>query len=75
MELEVFQETLRSFIRREPFVPFVVELLNGEQIVVAEPTVAFNGGFAGYFSPSYDILEFRCEQVQAIRLLSREAAS
>ena len=75
MKREVFEETLRGFLRREPFLPFVVELETGEQILVEEPTVAFADGFAGYFSPAYDITEFTCEQVRDIRLLAQETAS
>jgi hypothetical protein len=72
---ETFEDALRSFLRREPFLPFVVELASGEQITVEEPTVAFNGGAAGYLSPSYDLKEFACENVRDIRLAAQEPAS
>jgi hypothetical protein len=50
MNQEQFQQTLREFIRREPFRPFVVELVNGDPIIVVEPTVAFGSRKAGYLS-------------------------
>jgi hypothetical protein len=75
MEEQLFEQTLRTFLRREPFLPFVVELESGDQIVIEQPTVAFDGGAAGYFNPSYDLTEFACEDVRAIRLLTPETAS
>ncbi len=32
MALQQFEDTLRQFLRREPFQPFVVELLDGRMI-------------------------------------------
>lgn len=64
---EAFHEKLREFIRREPFVPFVVELHDGRSIQIDEPTVAFGNDLAGYISPDYEILEFRREEVSVIR--------
>jgi hypothetical protein len=75
MNQEQFQQTLREFIRREPFRPFVVELVNGDPIIVVEPTVAFGSRKAGYLSPNMDILEFTCDQVRDIRLVMPEKAS
>jgi hypothetical protein len=74
MDRETFEETLRTILRRKPFVPFVVELSTGEQILIEEPTVAFSDGFAGYFSPSYEIREFVCDQVCNIRAAAQEPA-
>jgi hypothetical protein len=75
MDQQQFQQTLREFIRRKPFFPFVVELVNGEQIVVEEATVAFGTRMAGYISPAMEILEFTCDQVRDIRLMTPEEAS
>jgi hypothetical protein len=74
MNLDLFHDMLRSFLRKEPFRPFVVELEDGEQILIDEPTVAFNGRLAGYLSPSYDLIEFRCDQVKQIRPATQGAA-
>ncbi len=67
MKIEEFEETLRELLRREPFQPFVVELVDGRVIAVDEPKLAFCGGAASFFTPSYDLVEFACEEVQAIR--------
>ena len=69
MSVEQFEETLRQLLRREPFQPFMVELLDGRVLTVNHPQVAFGGGAATYFTPTYDLVEFACEEVQAIRLL------
>jgi hypothetical protein len=61
-----FDDTLRKFMRARPFMPFVVELLDGRQLVFAEPTVAFdNGGAISLSQSRLDI--FECEDVRAIR--------
>ena len=67
MTNEQFEETLRQYLRREPFQPFVVELVDGRLIAIEEPKVVFGGGAASFFTPSYDLVEFACEDVQAIR--------
>jgi hypothetical protein len=74
MKRETFEDTLRGFLRRDPFQPFIIQLESGEDILIEEPTVAFSDGFAGYFSPAYDIIEFTCEQVREMRLAARESA-
>jgi hypothetical protein len=47
MESETFQRCLQAFLRRVPFQPFTVELVNGVRLRVEQPeTVALNGGLA-----------------------------
>jgi hypothetical protein len=75
MTEETFEQMLRTYLRRKPFLPFVVELESGEQILIAEPTLAFDGGEAGYLSPSYELKEFACEQVRDIRPVTLGTAS
>jgi hypothetical protein len=75
MNQEQFEETLRQFLRREPFQPFVVEMLNGRLIEVHHPGVAFGGGAASYLTSNYELERFECENVRAIRLAAHEIAS
>jgi hypothetical protein len=75
MTIEQFEDTLRQFIRREPFQPFVVELLDGTLFHIEHPGVAFGGGAASYLTPNYDLVEFACEEVRSIRLSTHETAS
>jgi hypothetical protein len=67
MNTEESEQTLRQFLRSEPFHPFVVELLNGRVIAIDNPKVVFCGGAASFFTPGYDLVEFACEQTKSIR--------
>ena len=52
MEIDAFDRSLRAFVRRTPFEPFVVELMSGSRIQVNHPeALAFNGGLAVYIAP------------------------
>lgn len=75
MTTEQFEDTLRQFIRRVPFQPFVVEKLDGSLIHVDHPSVAFGGGAASYFAAEDELIEFVCEDVQSIRQSTHETAS
>jgi hypothetical protein len=66
MRAEQFEETLLQFIRRWPFEPFVVELLDGQRIDVFSPKVVVGGGAASFITPAFDLVDFACEEVGAI---------
>jgi hypothetical protein len=68
MEREPFEEKLRHLLRREPFHPFAVEMIDGRIIWVTTPSIAFDAGAATFISPSPDEwIEFACEDVRAFR--------
>jgi hypothetical protein len=73
MTAEEFDQTMRSFVKRRPFFPFVVELLNGERIVVPFPEVGFGGGVAGFRSDEDGLVDFAHHEVRSIHLLECEA--
>jgi hypothetical protein len=52
---------------REPFQPFVVELLDGRVIEIDHPKLVFGGGAASFLTPTYELVEFVCEDIRAIR--------
>jgi hypothetical protein len=72
---EQFDETLRQFLRREPFEPFVVERLDGTVVEVKIPKLAFGGGVAGFISEEDGIVSFDHDQVRTIRPANQKAAS
>jgi hypothetical protein len=74
MNEELFEDTLRKYLRRKPFYPFLVELLDGTIITIEQPTIAMAGGAATYLTER-DLIEFACEQVREIRLAPIEMAS
>ena len=76
MTQDAFEDALRTFLRSEPFRQFVVELLDGQKIVIDAPhTVALGGGGGCFMSPTYEFYTFECEQVRDIRLLNGEVVS
>lgn len=64
MTEDAFTQRLRELTRRKPFIPFVVEMIDGRRITVDHPSVAFGGGAAGFISDSDGLIDFRCEEVQ-----------
>lgn len=65
MTEEEFDQTMRSFVKRRPFVPFVVELLDGRKIIVRNRHVAFGGGAAGFLSRKEGLVGFSNEEVKS----------
>jgi hypothetical protein len=74
MTEQEFDQAMRSFLKHRPFFPFVVELLNGERIVVPFPEVAFGGGVAGFRSDEEGLVDFSHREVSSIHVLEYEAA-
>jgi hypothetical protein len=70
MTQQEFEDTLRQFIRRDPFVPFEVEMLDGRIIPINRPGLAIGGGAASHIMPDFDIVEFACEGVRRIQVSS-----
>jgi hypothetical protein len=75
MKPDEFEETLRELKYRKPFEPFVVELVDGRTINVAGPRLAFNEDGATYIGLGFELLEFKREEVRAIRPIVRGAVS
>lgn len=46
-----FEDTLRQYLGNDPFVPFVVELADGREIVIRQPPVVFCDGAASFIDP------------------------
>jgi hypothetical protein len=61
-----FDETLRELKRAKPFIPFIVEMLDGRRILISDPKVSFDNGGAIYLTDS-SLEIFECEDVRAIR--------
>jgi hypothetical protein len=56
-----------QFIRRRPFEPFFVKLLDGRVIEITAPKVIVGGGGATFIRDEFDLVDFECEEVRAIR--------
>lgn len=66
MNQDIFESTLRKYLRSKPFHPFQVELIDGQVIVVENPSLAMGGGAASMFTQD-NFIEFACEEVRDIR--------
>ena len=76
MSTDVFQQTLRAFLRREPFEQFVIELVDGRQLLIDLPhTVALGTSRACFMTPDYEFHSFTCDEVRDIRAATPETAS
>jgi hypothetical protein len=73
MAEEMFQYLLRQFIHREPFIPFHIDTVDGKRILVDYPSVVFSGSAGGYLNKSFDLIEFTCDEVEAISAATAEA--
>jgi hypothetical protein len=52
METDNFEQTLRAFVRRAPFRPFTVALVNGDRVEVDHPgALVVRDGVAVYLGP------------------------
>jgi hypothetical protein len=64
MQTEAFEASLRSFVRRAPFQPFIVELTSGTRFKVLHPeALAFNAHRAVYIAPDGTVSMFDHESV------------
>jgi hypothetical protein len=73
MTAEQFEQTVRAFLRREPFQPFTIVLAGGDRVEVDQPEfVALAGGAGGYINPAGEPIFFDCDGVLEILLTTSE---
>jgi hypothetical protein len=75
MTPEQVEEKVIELIHRDPFVPFVVDLSDGQSLGIPHPRLAINGGGAVFFGPDGGLIDFDFKTVRAIRLLNSEAVA
>ena len=63
-----------ELIHQEPFVPFVVEMADGQVLEIPHPRLAINGGGAGFIGPDGGLVDFEFKSVRSIRVMRTEAA-
>jgi hypothetical protein len=74
MTVKQIEEKVIELKRLEPFVPFVIELVNGQSVQVPHAGLAINETGVGFLGPDGDIVDVEFTNVRAIRLLNSEAA-
>lgn len=74
---EEFDTTLRRFLKKDPFIPFYVEMEDGQRILIRQPVLAFGGGSAGFIDVAGDgaLVDFTHEQVKGFRSASQEVGA
>jgi len=72
MSEEQFTNTLRELTQRKPFIPFVVEMLDGRRLIIDQPAVGFGGGVAGFISDEEGFVDFSCGEVRAMSHVTAE---
>lgn len=68
MSPEQVEEKVIEFIHREPFVPFVVEMTDGQRLEIPHPRLAINGGGAGFIGTDGGLVDFEFSSVRSIRV-------
>lgn len=72
MPIENAEEMFRQLIKRRPFVPFAVEMLDGRRIIVEHRYVAINGNGAGFLSKEHGIVDIVFDQIRRFASLTPE---
>jgi hypothetical protein len=75
MQPEQVEEKVIELIHREPFIPFVVEMTDGQSLTIPHPRLAINGGGAGFIGPDGGLVDFEFRTVRSIRPLGTEAVA
>ncbi len=70
MTVAQVEEQMRELVHREPFVPFVVEMVDGQTLAVLHPRLAFDSTSAVFFGADGGLVEFEFKAVGAIRLMN-----
>ena len=74
MTPEQFDDTLRSYVKRRPFFPFVVELTDGRRILIGDSHVGFGGGVAGFLNEEGALDGFSFDEVRSMQFATPETA-
>jgi hypothetical protein len=76
MSKKEFHSHLLEYMHREPFLPFVVKLRGGREIVIKQPPVVWDDGAASFIDPTDDMLvEFYHNDVRKFELLQPEMSA
>ncbi len=74
MEIKQVEQKLTEMVHRKPFIPFVVELNDGESLIVPHPP-AFDAAGAVFFGTDGGLVDFWFKNVREIHLYNSEAVA
>jgi hypothetical protein len=73
---DVFEQSLRAFVRRVPFRPFAIELVSGARYEIQHPEAfVIHGGVAVFLAPDKEIVIFDHEGVSQLTSSTDQATS
>ena len=75
MTIKQIEEKVIELKHRDPFVPFVVEFVDGQRLIVPHDGLAINETGAGFISENDGIVDIDFKNVRAIRLVNSETAA
>src|SRR5437870_9819655 len=75
MTPEQVEAKVIELIHGEPFVPFVVEMTDGQLLEIPHPRLAINGGGAGFIGPDGGLVDFWFNTVRSIHVKVVEAVT
>jgi hypothetical protein len=75
MTPEQVEEKIIELIHREPFMPFIVDLMDGQTMEISHPRLAINGGGAGFIGPDGGLVDLEFENVRSITVPRPEAVA
>jgi hypothetical protein len=75
MTVKQVEEKVIELIHRNPFIPFVAELVDGRLIEVPHPQLAIDYTGAGFIGPDGALVDIDFKNVRAIRFLNSEAVA
>ncbi len=74
MTIKQVEERLTDLVHHEPFIPFVVELMDGQSLTVPHPP-AFDDTGAGFIGVDGALTDFEFKNVRAIRVYKPETVA
>ncbi len=75
MTVKEIEEKVIALKCLEPFVPFVLDLVNGQSVQVPHAGLAINETGVGFLGPDGGIVDVEFKNIRDIRLLNSEAAA
>ena len=75
MTPEQVESRIIELIHREPFLPFAVEMSDGQWLDIPHPRLAINGGGAVFFGTDGGLVDFEFKSVRSLRTPKAEAAA
>ena len=73
MTPEQVEDKVIELIHRQPFVPFVVEMADGQSLEIPHPGLSITGGGAGFFGLDGGLVDFEFKNVRSIHFIRIEA--